>query len=266
MSEPGNFRDKINTAKMRGAPLIYDKPIDYLFEPGNFLNEAQMGTAGDYSWNPYAYERDLYDVPLTKEGKQWSNYVKSRNQTSSGGLGALVGIIASVMGLGPLGMALAGGIGSAIDGGNPLLGAVTGGLGGLAGGAGSWISGVSNGAISPAIGSALYSGGLGALSSGLQGGNPLTGALAGGLGSYAGNYVGGTDWAKANPIVGGAASGALSNAVKQMITSGQIDPKSLVSSGMLGGAYGGAKSGQLPDWSPQALQAVKAFLAYNANK
>lgn len=78
--------------------------------------------------------------------------------------------------------ALQGSLTSAATGGNPLMGALTGGLtGGLTPGVNSALSGL--GGLPGYATNAIGAGGLGALTQGISGGNPLMGALGGSVSS-----------------------------------------------------------------------------------
>lgn len=77
------------------------------------------------------------------------------------------------------------------------------------------------------VASGVLSGAVGAASSG---GNPLIGALLGGLGGYAGGEIAGSTFAKANPIAGRA----LSSGARALISSGGNTDAAL-SSAMTGG-------------------------------
>ena len=113
---------------------------------------------------------------------------------AGGGTAGFYGSVANALGLGSqwgalsplaqgaIGGALQGGVTSGITGGNPLTGALMGGLGGglSAGGAGmlSGATGLPEWASRAAIGA-----GMGGLNGAVSGGNPLIGALGGGVSS-----------------------------------------------------------------------------------
>jgi hypothetical protein len=104
----------------------------------------------------------------------------------------------------------------------PGVSQALGGLGSMVGNATGLPSSISN---------ALISGGLGAISSGLSGGNPLIGALGGGLGSYGGSLAGGLS---TNPIISGGLSSLANNSIKSLVSGGDLDPRTMALS-ILGG-------------------------------
>lgn len=126
---------------------------------------------------------------------------------SSGWLGSLAnyaglgGQFSALPGYAQAGLqgAIQGGVTSGLTGGNPLMGALTGGLtGGLTPGVNSALSGL--GGLPSYATNALGASGLGALTQGISGGNPLMGALGAGVSSGIGGGL------QANGVNSGLAS------------------------------------------------------------
>ena len=202
-----------------------------------WINDDTLGTgftfkeedSGDYGYAPSTGSMDLKKTP------SWQKWV-----------GPLLTVASFIPGINavaiPLNAAYNVGMGIKNDNWGQVAGGVLGGLGQFgafgdaSGASGALGSGGSAGAalgnalnISPALGNALVSGGLGAISGGWEG------ALAGGRGSYAGSYVGSTVGdATQNYNLGTTMGGLTNSMINQMINTGQLNEELLTAQGLSG--------------------------------
>lgn len=143
----------------------------------------------------------------------------------NGALSGTSGVLGKV-GTNMLTQGITGGISSAIAGGNPLTGALTGAVSaGISGAGAPWLK---NLGLSPELTQGLVSGGIGGISSAIQGRNPWEGALLGGASGYTGSLLGQHGMANQwSPEAIRMSQGALSNFIRS-----KGDPMAAVQGGL----------------------------------
>ena len=202
-----------------------------------WMNDDTLGTGftfAEENSDDYGYAPSTGSMSL-KKTPSWQKWV-----------GPLLTVASFIPGINAIAIPLnaAYNVGMGIKNGNwgQVAGGVLGGLGQFgafgdaSGASGALGTGGSAGAalgnalgISPALGNAIVSGGLGAISGGWEG------ALAGGLGSYAGSYVGATVGdATQNYNIGTTMGGLTNSMINQLINTGQLNEQSLAAQGVTG--------------------------------